>query len=64
MRRVRQMNGTQSQIPALALTAYARESDRDKALAAGFGQHAVKPIEPGKLVELVAQMAEKPNDEG
>lgn len=37
-------------IPAVALTAYAAESDRQKALAAGFKKHLVKPIESGELV--------------
>ncbi len=57
MRRVRQLDGARGQIPALALTAYARESDREKALQCGFQGHGVKPLEPAKLVELVARLA-------
>ena len=41
-------------LPAIALSAYARPVDRDRALAAGFGDYAVKPIEPGRLVEIAA----------
>jgi signal transduction histidine kinase len=41
-------------IPALALTAYARAADRDRALAAGFQQHVVKPVDPQQLLELIA----------
>jgi two-component system CheB/CheR fusion protein len=44
-------------IPALALTAYASIEDRDAALAAGFQQHAAKPVEPGDLAAAVAVLA-------
>jgi CheY-like chemotaxis protein len=33
----------QVQIPAIALTTYARKEDRDRALAAGFRKHIAKP---------------------
>ena len=42
------------EIPALALTAYARASDRDRALAAGFQHHVIKPVDPQQLLELIA----------
>ncbi|HEX8322445.1 MAG TPA: ATP-binding protein [Tepidisphaeraceae bacterium] len=41
-------------IPAIALTAYARVEDRIKAIAAGFQTHVAKPVEPAELVTLVA----------
>ncbi len=44
------------QIPALAVTAYARIEDRTAAIAAGFQQHAVKPIEPAELAAAVAHL--------
>jgi PAS domain S-box-containing protein len=44
-------------IPALALTAYARIEDRAAAIAAGYQQHAVKPIEPAELAAAVATLA-------
>jgi PAS domain S-box-containing protein/excisionase family DNA binding protein len=43
--------------PAVALTAYAREEDRVRALAAGFQVHLSKPIQPSKLVAVVASVA-------
>jgi CheY-like chemotaxis protein len=43
-------------LPALALTAYARPEDRQKALAAGFHEHAAKPIDPNLLIDLVASL--------
>jgi CheY-like chemotaxis protein len=45
------------QAPAIALTAYAREEDRARALAAGFRLHLAKPVEPDALLEAVARTA-------
>ena len=42
------------EIPAIALTAYATQEDRDRALAAGFQMHVAKPIEPEALVRSIA----------
>jgi CheY-like chemotaxis protein len=47
-----------SQIPAIALTAYAREEDRQKALAAGFQQHLSKPIQTHLLAAAIARCVE------
>ena len=41
-------------IPAAALTAYAREEDRQRALAAGYQMHIAKPISSNQLVAAVA----------
>jgi CheY-like chemotaxis protein len=41
-------------IPAIALTAYARGEDRIKAIAAGFQMHIPKPVEPVELITMVA----------
>lgn len=41
------------QIPAIALTAYASEEDRRRALAAGFQMYLTKPVEPADLVAMV-----------
>jgi hypothetical protein len=43
-------------IPAIALTAYAGEYDRKKAIAAGFQQHLAKPIEPHQLIDIVMRL--------
>ncbi len=45
-------------IPAIALTAYTREEDRLEALSAGFQQHLSKPIDPNKLIAVVANVLE------
>ena len=44
-------------IPALAVSAYARESDLRKALAAGFRVHLAKPVAATELVNEVARAA-------
>ena len=44
-------------VPAVALTAYARAEDRVRALRAGFQVHVPKPIEPAELVAVVASLA-------
>lgn len=43
-------------VPALALTAYATETDRERVLAAGFQLHVVKPVELKELAEAVASL--------
>ncbi|MBO3460412.1 PAS domain-containing protein [Aetokthonos hydrillicola Thurmond2011] len=45
-----------SQIPAIALTAYAGELDEQQALSVGFQKHLAKPIEPYHLVHAIAQL--------
>ncbi|NJR22688.1 MAG: response regulator [Richelia sp. CSU_2_1] len=42
---------------AIALTAYARDEDRDRALAVGFDRHLAKPVSPDELVEVVAKLS-------
>ena len=42
--------------PAIALTAYARSEDRERALAAGFQVHLSKPFNPTAVVQVVARL--------
>jgi PAS domain S-box-containing protein len=42
--------------PAIALTAYARAEDAQRALSAGFQLHVVKPVEPARLAHVVADL--------
>jgi PAS domain S-box-containing protein len=46
-------------IPAAALTAYARSEDRAKALQSGFEMHLAKPIDPTELVSAVQALARR-----
>ncbi len=60
IRKVRHLSAEQGgQIPAIALTAYARAEDRMKAIAAGFQIHIPKPVEPAELVTIVASLAKR-----
>jgi CheY-like chemotaxis protein len=43
-------------IPAAALTAFARSEDRTKALDRGFEMHLAKPVDPGELVSSIATL--------
>jgi signal transduction histidine kinase/ActR/RegA family two-component response regulator len=45
------------QVPALAVSAYGREEDRQKSLSAGFQFHLSKPVPPAELVAHVARLA-------
>jgi signal transduction histidine kinase/ActR/RegA family two-component response regulator len=47
------------QTPALALTAFARSEDRQRALLAGYQAHVAKPIEPSELITTIASLAGK-----
>jgi signal transduction histidine kinase len=55
---VRRRPGGQ-RLPALALTAYAREEDRQRAIDAGFSAYLAKPVEPRMLVEMLAGMVHR-----
>jgi CheY-like chemotaxis protein len=46
-------------IPAAALTAHAREEDRQKVLEAGFQAHISKPVDPRTLLEALADLTEQ-----
>ncbi len=41
-------------VPAIALTAYARPEDARAAIDAGFQLHVTKPVKPEKLLDAVA----------
>ena len=55
--KVRALDGRNARLPAIALTAYASEIDRQKALAAGFQLHLAKPVEAHDLVAALATLA-------
>ena len=49
--------GEGGNLPAAALTAFARNEDRRRVLASGFQLHLSKPIEPTELLAAVASLA-------
>ena len=46
----------------VAVTGYGQDSDRARALAAGFHQHLVKPVELASLNTLIANLLEPPDN--
>ena len=62
IKKVRQLDSNRAQkIPAVALTAYATDEDRMRALDAGFQTHVAKPIEPEIFVSSIASVLKSPN---
>jgi CheY-like chemotaxis protein len=56
VRNLRALGYDADRLPAVALTAFARMQDRNEAIAAGFQEHLVKPIDPQTLIARVAML--------
>ena len=57
IRKVRAQNAPRiASIPAVALTAFARDEDRQRALQAGFQLHLPKPVDTQALIVVVAKL--------
>jgi PAS domain S-box-containing protein len=56
IRRVRAKRSAK-ELPAAALTAFARIEDRKRALRAGFQTHVAKPVDPEELTAVIASLA-------
>jgi signal transduction histidine kinase/ActR/RegA family two-component response regulator len=60
IKRVRQLAPAEGgDVPALALTAFARSEDRRRAILSGFQMHIAKPVEPAELLAMVANLAKR-----
>jgi signal transduction histidine kinase/CHASE1-domain containing sensor protein/CheY-like chemotaxis protein len=60
IRKIRSLeNGATENIPAVAITAYAKEEDRERALSAGFQIYLAKPVELTELISVVARAAKR-----
>ncbi|NJR53026.1 MAG: response regulator [Leptolyngbyaceae cyanobacterium CSU_1_3] len=46
----------EGQIPAIALTAYASATHRERSHLAGFQQHLTKPVDPEDLVAAILSL--------
>ena len=44
-------------VPAVALTGYARDVDRRRAISEGYQIHVAKPVDPAELVKAVSSVA-------
>ncbi len=47
------------EVPAIALTAFARPEDRRRAISSGFQMHMAKPVEPAELIAMVTSLANR-----
>lgn len=60
VRQVRKLTADRGdEIPAIALTAFARSEDRRRAMLSGFQMHLAKPVEPSELIAMVANLARR-----
>jgi signal transduction histidine kinase/ActR/RegA family two-component response regulator len=57
IQRMRAMPGRAGRVPAIALTALARDEDRKRTLLAGYQVHISKPVDPAELVTVIATLA-------
>ena len=55
---IRHVRSQQLAMPAIALTAFAREEDAQRALAAGFDRHVAKPVTAAALIGSVLSLVE------
>jgi signal transduction histidine kinase len=53
------VKGCDADTPAIAVTGYARDEDRDRALAAGFRAHISKPYDIEALIRLIGSLAKR-----
>ncbi|GHA73772.1 PAS domain-containing hybrid sensor histidine kinase/response regulator [Cognatilysobacter bugurensis] len=56
MLRIQESHAGRPPAPAVALTAYAQNSDRERALDAGFQRHVAKPVHPAELLAVVSEL--------
>ena len=57
IRKIRELKPAQGgSTPAIALTAFARSEDRQRALRAGYQFHIAKPVEPAELLTVCASL--------
>jgi signal transduction histidine kinase/DNA-binding response OmpR family regulator len=60
IKKMRRLGHQYSQIPVVALTAYAGIEDQTRVLSAGFQMHIAKPIEPDELIAKIANVLSRP----
>ena len=63
IRRVRgELNLGPQRLAAVAITAYARDEDRARALLAGYQAHIVKPYQVGQLLAMINELLNTPRE--
>ncbi|MBW4602967.1 MAG: PAS domain-containing protein [Calothrix sp. FI2-JRJ7] len=58
IRKIRQLTTHSCNIPAIALTAYTKQEDRERSRNAGFQLHMTKPVEPAELIKAISNLIE------
>jgi CheY-like chemotaxis protein len=56
IRQIRATGQGADTLPAIALTAFARDEDRNRALDAGYQYHVVKPVQPEQLLRIASEL--------
>ena len=54
--RARERDGDLRRLAAIAVTAYAAASDRERAIAAGFDAHVSKPVDTEELLRAITRV--------
>jgi CheY-like chemotaxis protein len=54
IREIRALGHDATDLPAVAVTAFASPEDRQRALVAGFQVHLAKPVDPTELTRVIA----------
>ena len=57
IKKIRALPPDKAGIPAIALTAYAGQKDRNQALQSGFQMHIAKPVEYADLISAIESVA-------
>ena len=60
IQKIRAREKGQAHLMAIALTAYARNDDRQRALLAGYQMHLAKPVDPRELIAGIASLLNIP----
>ena len=53
--------GAAPHLPAIALTSFARDQDREQTMAAGYDVHCPKPLRPLNLVQQIRHLLDRRN---
>lgn len=61
IREIRARGFDAARLPAIALTAYARGEDRERAIQAGYQRHLAKPVDVGLLVRTATSLMKSTN---
>jgi PAS domain S-box-containing protein len=56
--RVRRLDSSRGRVPAIAVTAFARREDRERALAAGYNAYCAKPLDTAEFARAIAEVIE------